>query len=177
MKRILILFLTAALLLSGCALSRSQMKQTATFYYLRPHAQEEDYVLFFSDGAVGSEDRDISGHGDDLDYVLALYMQGPKDSDLQFPFPVGSKILETRLENGKLTVVMNAISSRFNEMDVTVSCACIAKTCMGLAELTEVTVESYAPDGRVLFSRTYTNDTLILEDTHTLPPESTEDTQ
>ena len=176
MKRMRCLFLIFVLLLSGCASGGNQKKEPVTFYYLRQHAAEEDYDLFFSSGAVGAENRDISGHRDDLNYLLSLYMQGPMDGDLLFPFPVGSKVVEIRRDGDKVTIVMNAISSRFNEMDVTVSCACIAKTCMGLVDAAEVTVESYAPDNRVLFSRTFTNDNLILEDTCTLPPESTENT-
>lgn len=175
MKRILSLLLITALLLSGCALSSSQANEPVLFYYLRQHNQQEDYDLFFSEGAIGAEEREISGHRDDLNYLLALYMQGPKNSTLLFPFPVGSKIVETRMEGSRLTIVMNAISSRFNEMDVTISCACIAKTCMELADVTAVTVESHGPDDRVLFSRTFTNENLILEDTATLPPETADD--
>lgn len=174
MKRILTFLLLTALLLSGCASGQDRSNEPVTFYYLRQYDGQDGYGLFFSDGAIGAEERDISGHRNDLNYLLTLYMQGPTDSNLQFPFPVGSKILETRLEAGKLTVVMNPISSRFNEMDVTVSCACIAKTCMGLADVTEVTVEAYSPNGSVLFSRTFTDENLILEDTGSLPSEPTE---
>ena len=176
MKRCISLLLTAILLLSGCAANVNQGKEPVTFYYLRQHAQEEDYELFFSEGAIGAEKREVAGHRDDLNYLLALYMQGPTDSDLQFPFPVGSKIMDIHRNGDSVTIVMNTISSRFNEMDVTVSCACIAKTCMELTDAAEVTVEAYAPDNRVLFSRTFTNENLILEDTYTLPPESTENT-
>lgn len=175
MKRLICLLLTAVTLLSGCALGQERLKEPVTFYYLRQHGTQEENDLFFFEGAIGAEVREVSGHRDDLNYLLALYMQGPKDSNLQFPFPVGSKIVETRMEGSRLTIVMNAISSRFNEMDVTISCACIAKTCMGLADVTAVTVESHGPDDRVLFSRTFTNENLILEDTATLPPETADD--
>ena len=171
MKHILSLLLVTVLMLSGCALS-SQATEPVTFYYLRQHTQEEEYHLFFSEGAIGAEEREVTGYRNDLDYLLALYMRGPVDSSLRFPFPVGSKIIGTHLEDRKLTVAMNAISSRFNEMDVTVSCACIAKTCMELADVTEVIVESQTPDGQVLFSRSFTNDNLILTETSTLPSES-----
>ena len=176
MKRFFSLLLIFILLLSGCAFNANQEKEPVSFYYLRQHAQDEDYDLFFSSGAIGAEERDISGHRDDLNYLLTLYMQGPMDSKLAFPFPLGSKVLDIRTDGNSVTIVMNAISSRFNEMDVTVSCACIAKTCMELVDAAVVTVESHAPNDRVLFSRTFTNENLILEDTCTLPPESTEDT-
>ena len=173
MKRLISLLLLVSALLSGCSFSREQMKEPVTFYYLRNYSATDNDQFFF-EGAIGSEIREAAGHRDDLSYLLALYLQGPNDSQLKRPFPVGSKILETTLEDGNLLIVMNSVSSRFREMDVTVSCACIAKTCMGLADVDTVTVESYSPDGRVLFSRTFTRDNLVLEDTQTLPPESSE---
>jgi len=169
--------LIAAMVLSGCAFGRERLKEPVTFYYLRQHSQQEAYDLFFSEGAIGSELREASGHRKELAYLLALYMQGPKDSQLQLPFPIGSKIVQTHMEDGKLTIVMNSISSRFNEMDVTVSCACLAKTCMVLVDVDSVTVESHTADSRVLFSRTFTKDNLILEDSYSLPVESSEDTK
>ncbi len=174
MKRILCLILITLTLLSGCSFGREQLKEPVTFYYLRQYDTQETYDSFFSEGAIGEELREASGHRDDLQYLLALYMQGPNDRQLLRPFPVGSKILTSSMEDGNLVIVMNTVSSRFSEIDVTVSCACIAKTCMELVDADTVTVESYSPDGNVLFSRTFTTDNLILEDTHTLPVESSE---
>ena len=177
MKRMICLILIAAMSLTGCAFGRNRMKEPVTFYYLQQREDQESTDRFFFDGAIGSEVREAAGHRDDLNYLLTLYMQGPTDDQLRFPFPIGSKIMEIRTEDGNLTIVMNAISSRFNEMNVTISCACIAKTCMELADVESVTVVSYSLDNRVLFSRTFTNDNLILEDTYTLPSESPEETE
>ena len=174
MKRVLCYILLASMLLSGCSLGREQMHEPVTFYYLRSYSAAENNDPFFFEGAIGSEVREAAGHRNDLPYLLALYLQGPNDSQLKRPFPVGSKILETTLEDGTLLIVMNSVSSRFREMDVTVSCACIAKTCLGLTDADTVTVESYGPDGHVLFSRTFTHDNLILEDSRALPTESSE---
>ena len=177
MKRIACLLLVATMLFTGCALGGEQIKEPVTFYYLRQHNQQEVYDLFFFEGAIGSEEREASGHRHDLQYILALYMQGPKDGQLLSPVPAGSKITKTHLENKKLTIIMNAIPSQASEMDVTISCACIAKTCMGLLDLDSVTVESYTADNQVLTSRTFTNDNLVLEDTAPLPIDSTEETK
>lgn len=175
MKRILCLVLIAIMVLSGCAFAREQMKEPVTFYYLRQHSQQEVYDLFFFEGAIGSELREASGHRHDLQYLLALYMQGPKDGQLLPPFPAGSKILESRLENRDLTIIMNSIPSQANEIEITISYACIAKTCMGLLELDSVTVESHTADGQVLSSRTFTNDNLVLEDNESPPTDSSEE--
>lgn len=177
MKRLLCVILLLTLVLSGCSLGLEQTKEPVIFYYMRQHTGEDAYDAFFSEGVIGQEIREASGHRSDLQYLLALYMQGPNDPDLQFPFPVGSKVMETRIEDGKLIIVMNAISSRFDELDVTVSCACIAKTCMELVDVEEVTVMSCAPGNQILFTRTFTPDNLILADTHTLPAEPAEETE
>ncbi len=174
MKRVLCLILMASLLLCGCSFGREQMKEPVTFYYPRNYGVPENHDPFFFEGAIGSEIREAAGHRNDLQYLLALYLQGPNDDQLKRPFPIGSKILEISVEDGNLLIVMNSVSSRFREMDVTVSCACMAKTCLVLADVDTVTVESYGPDNRVLFSRTFTKDNLILEDTHALPTESSE---
>ena len=173
MKRLIALLLLALTLFSGCSFSREQMQEPVTFYYLRNYGVADNDQFFF-EGAIGSEVREAAGHRDDLSYLLALYLQGPHDSQLKRPFPVGSKILKTTLEDGTLLIVMNSVSSRFREMDVTISCACIARTCLGLVDANTVTVESHGPDGRILFSRTFTIDNLILEDTQALPAESSE---
>ena len=177
MKRILCLMLIAVMALSGCAFGREQMQEPVTFYYLRQYNTQETVDPVFFEGAIGSEVWEAAGHRDDLRYLLSLYMQGPSGTQLQRPFPVGSKILDVTTEGSVLTIVMNAVSSRFNEMDVTVSCACIAKTCMALADVDTVTVMAYGPNNSVLFTRTFTKDNLILEDTLELPTESTEATE
>ena len=171
MKRIVCLMLIAIMLLPGCAFGGEQTKEPVTFYYLRQYNTQDNVDTFFFDGAMGSEIWEAAGHRDDLRYLLALYMQGPSSPQLQRPFPVGSKILDISTEERELRIVMNPVSSRFNELDVTVSCACIAKTCMGLVDVDSVTVMAYGPNGTLLFSRTFTKDNLILDDTLELPTE------
>lgn len=174
MKRVLCIILVLALFLPGCALGQERMKEPVTFYFLRQHTSVDDYDVFFSEGAVGSEIREAAGHREDLNYLLTLYLQGPLDSNLKAIFPLGSKVMDTKLENGKLTIIMNALSFRSNEMEQTISCACLAKTCMELTGAEVVTIESFAPDNHVLVSRTFTAENLLFTDTSTLPVESTE---
>ena len=174
MKRLIVLLLAVLMLLCGCSFSREQMKAPVTFYYLRNYGVSENKDPYFFEGAIGSEIREAAGHQEDLPYLLALYLQGPNDSQLKRPFPLGSRILSITQEDEELLIVMNSVSSRFREMDVTISCACIAKTCLGLVDVNSVTVESHGPDGRILFSRTFTDENLILEDNQELPVETSE---
>lgn len=174
MKRLICLILIPVLFLSGCGFGRNRMKESVSFYYLREHSGSDDYDVFFTEGAIGAETREAAGHRNDLNYLLALYLQGPMDAQFESPFPVGSKIVDIRNENGELTIVMNTIASRFNDMELTIACACLAKTCMGLTDADVVTVEAYGPNKKVLFSRSFTEDSLVLEDVY---PQATEETQ
>lgn len=177
MKRTLSLILILALCLSGCAFGQDRQKEPVTFYYLREHSDSDDYDVFFTDGAIGTETREASGHRQDLNYLLAMYLQGPMDPDLESPFPIGSQVMDIRTDNGELTVTLNTIASRLNDMELTIACACLAKTCMVLTDAETVTIVSYGPDESILFIRTFNSDNLILEDQYTQSAETTAETQ
>lgn len=177
MKRVMSLILILALCLSGCAFGQERLKESVTFYYLRQHSETDDYEVFFTEGAIGTETREASGHRDDLNYLLAMYLQGPMDSGLESPFPNGSKVMDIQSENGVLTVTLNTIASRLNDMELTIACACLAKTCMALTDAETVTVETFGPDGSILFSRSFSDENLILDDLYTQSAETTAETQ
>ena len=177
MKRFFSLSLILALLLSGCAFGREQFIEPVTFYYLKAHSDRESYAAFFGEGAIGSELREASGHRYDLNYLAALYLRGPTDPQLTPSFPSGSQVLEIGFERGTLHITMNTIPSQLNDMDLSVACACLSKTFMELTKVDTVLVDAYNPEGKLLFSRTFTSGNLILEDTSATIPESTENTQ
>ncbi len=164
MKRLTLSILILSLLISGCAFGGDGLKEPVTFYYLRDHSTPEGYDAFFTEGAIGSENREAAGHRQDLTYLLKLYLQGPLDSDLKSPFPVASKITDIQQKDRTLTVTMNAVPSRYNDMDLTISCACLARTCMGLVDVDTVTIQAFTTDGKTLFTRSFTHDDLIAED-------------
>ena len=177
MKRFISFLLILALLLSGCAFAGEQFIEPVTFYYLKNHSDRESYDAFFGEGAIGSELREASGHRYDLNYLAALYLRGPTDPQLISSFPAGSKVLEIGFERSTLHITMNTIPSQLNDMDLSVACACLSKTFMELTKVDTVLVASYNADGKLLFSRTFTAENLILEDTSATIPESTENTQ
>jgi hypothetical protein len=177
MKRLFSLLLILSFILSGCSLGREPFIEPVTFYYLKDHSGKENYDAFFVEGAIGSEIRESSGHRYDLNYLAALYLQGPTDQQLRSPFPAGSKVLDIQLDDGILHITMNTISSRFNDMDLTIGCACLSRTFMELTQVETVHVASYSSEQKLLFSRTFTADNMILEDLYTPIPETTEATQ
>ena len=75
MKRFFYLFLCLCLFLPGC--SGELMKNPVTFYYPR-----REYQYGAEDGVISSEQREASGHADDLHYLLSLYLIGPSRAGL-----------------------------------------------------------------------------------------------
>ena len=174
MRKVICFLLVLALYLSGCALGMDRWKEPVTFYYLREHSDADNSNVFFSKGAIGSEIREGAGHRNDLQYLITIYLQGPMDTQLKSLFPAGSQITDISVHERALTISLNAVLSQLNDMELTVAGACLAKTCMGLADVDTVHIEAHALDGKLLFTRSFTADNLLLEDTNPQPTESTQ---
>ena len=174
MKRWISLILVAILCFSGCSQGNNPNQNTVNFYYLRSYPNSGTYDSFFSSGVIGSESREVPTDRQDLRYVLALYLQGPSDPELASPFPIGCKVLEFYEDEGCLTLILSRMITSKNDMDLTLACACLAKTCLELTDAETIQVESHNLDGKVLFTRVFTRDNVLLIDDYTQPPEATE---
>ena len=53
---------------------------------------------------ISSEQREASGHADDLHYLLSLYLIGPSSDELVSPLPWGTRLLGVSRENGTVTL-------------------------------------------------------------------------
>ena len=177
MKRFLSILLIVLLCLSGCSIGHEQFKDPVTFYYLRDYSDLDNRDAFFSEGALGSELREASGHRNDLNYLVSIYLQGPLDGNLRSPFPVGCRPMDIRQDDGILYLVLSPAITGLGEMELTVACACLAKTCMELVTVDAVQIEGSTPDGSATVSRIFTADSLILADSFSPPTESTEEPQ
>ena len=76
MKRWIAAFLSC-LLLSGCGNLTGGLHDTVTFYYVR-----SDYQADMS-SPIGTEQRDATGHRNDLRYFLAMYLIPVVSSSVQ----------------------------------------------------------------------------------------------
>lgn len=168
MKKTACLLLAAVLLLSlwGCSFSGSG-KEPIEFYYLR-----STFVYGAEDGVITSETRESSGHGGDLQYLLSLYLRGPLDEKLVSPFP-DCRIVEIRRDSKALRLTFDAAFAQLEDIDLTLACACLAKTCFGLSDAHQIKIDAEAPDGNSAFSITLNRDSLILED-NAISPQQTE---
>lgn len=176
MKRVLALLLVA-MILAGCSVSGTRMKEPVTFYYLRTHTGSNTYDDFFSEGIIGSETREASDHRGNLSYLLTVYFRGPLNPELTSPFPMGCRILEIKQEDRDLTILLSPILAESSDLDITIACACLAKTCMELTNADTVQIESWNLEDKLLFSRTFTQDNLFLNDDYPQNAENTEITQ
>ena len=141
LKKFLIILccvLAAALLIA--VLGRTdQGKNTVTFYYVR-----SQYAYGTEDGVIGSEQRDITGHENDLDYLLALYLEGPLDSGLRSPFPGKSatRILSQQRRGDALQIQLTDMTKVMSDSEFTLACACLTRTCLGMTKVLAVQITS-----------------------------------
>lgn len=136
MKRSLALSLLICFLLSGCFFSPGKSTDEVSFYYVRSAYQEDMTTL------VASEYRDVSGHEDDLNYILALYLIGPAEEDLVSPFPANTELLSTKQTDKNITIKLSDTEKSMNEPQFALSCACLSMTCLDLTEAKSVTIIS-----------------------------------
>lgn len=163
MKRIVSLTVLLCLLLSGCSLSGELIKEPVTFYYVRA-----EYPFTAKDSILDSEQREASGHRDDLTYLLALYLIGPTNEELISPIPKGTRIYSAEVREDTVYLNMSNTDSTLTDSGFSIACACLSLTCIDLTGAQYVTITSGER------SITMSADTLMLYD---IPTETTEVTQ
>ena len=136
MKRIISLFLILCLLvpLAGCGRNASQFP--VTFYYRRT---ETAYGT--ADGIIAPELRDIRSEGH-LASVLSVYLDGPISKDLESPFPRDTESLYWSLQQNTLRITMNEAFADMGGVELTIACACLAKTIFGISEVEQIQIQA-----------------------------------
>lgn len=136
MKRLFSLILILSFFLSGCQALGGRIKEPVDFYYIRSDYQEDLSTAFVR------EQREASGHLDDLSYLMALYLMGPVDESLRSPIPAGTRIFveENNAYNVKLT--LSDTEKSMTDAEFSIACACLSLTCLELTDTKEVTVTS-----------------------------------
>ncbi|MBR3973269.1 MAG: GerMN domain-containing protein [Oscillospiraceae bacterium] len=161
MKKTVSFLLIAMMLFSlgACTLQGSDIIEPVEFYY-----QRTEYSYGGADGVIAPEIREASGHAGDLPYLLALYLRGPLDSSLKAPFPTDSKILSFYLDGKTLSVTLDSTFASLQNMELTLACACFARTCFSLADVAQVQITALTPDDTPSLDITISADSLLLED-------------
>lgn len=162
MKRVLILVMIIAVMASLAACAGAD--DTVYFYYT------PSQISYGSDrDMIVGEARSSLSRDDDLSYLLSFYFQGPLDQELELPVPIGAQVLSIRRNGDTLTLVMSQEFSQLKDLDLTLACSCIAKTCFGLTDATYVSIITETENP---LKFTVSRDGLTLTD-ETRPKEST----
>lgn len=163
--RKLICFLLAGLLalsMTGC--TNGSTDSEVPFYYPRA---EFDHGT--PDGVMATEIREVSGHDQELRYLMALYLQGPTDPELRIPFPDGTVLVELLQEDGTVTVTLSSGITRLEDIDLTVACACLAETCFANSDAQQVNIQSLVSTNGLSVDVTFTRGNLLLPGYEILP--------
>ena len=140
-------------LLAGCTLPKHPGNKVA-FYYSRT-----EYAYGSDDAVIVPEQRDISGHEGELNYILSLYLMGPLDENLTCIFPATTRLVGISQEDGNLNVHLTPIAKSLSEGEFSLACSCLTITCMELTDCSQVTV--VCGDKSVTLSRA---DLLLFDD-------------
>lgn len=160
MKRILSgLLAVFLLLLCGCGRFRSTAKDEVTFYYPRT-----EFQYGTAEGVIAPESRDMTGHLEDTDYLLRMYLMGPLDKSLSSAFPGGTWLISWEETPEAIRLTLTEAGGEMPEIQFTLACACISKTCMEIRGVEQVTVE------RGSQSKTVAQSELLLLDTNNAQP-------
>lgn len=155
MAKRMIFLLLVFFLLPGCT-ARAQMKEPVRFYYPRL-----EYEYSAPDGVITCEEREASGHKNELPYLLSLYFSGPVDENLTNPFSPDTELLEVRMEGKSLLITLTDSAQSMPDAAFALASACLSTTCFELSDLQYVTVLSGSK------SLTTARDGLVLSDTYT----------
>ena len=121
MKRLIPILLALSLLFTGCA--RTEFREPGTFYYHRT-----DTTFRGDEGVVAPEERELAGVSGNLEAMLRLYCDGPKEPGLENPLPPDAVLLSHTLYNQVLTLRFNAALAQLSGVELTVAAGCLART-------------------------------------------------
>lgn len=136
----LLLSLWLLLLLPACNQQEQQAQSAVNFYYLRSETTYGE-----ADSVIAGEKQDADVLTEDLSDTLSVYLQGPSDITLYSPFPANTALSEAVITDGVLSVTLSGVDfSRQSKLQQTICCACLAKTCLGIWDISAVRINTEA---------------------------------
>ncbi len=136
MIRFAALSLVFCLLLSGCQFLGDRIKEPVTYYYVHASYQEN------LNNVVLSEEREASGHREDLSYLLALYLMGPVSDQLISPIPPGTRIHVNENTGENVTLSLSDMDNTMTDAQFSLACACLTYTCIDITGAKAITINS-----------------------------------
>ena len=162
MKRILSIALVVFCLasLTGCGRPPHPADDQIVFYYPRVNINygREDSV-------ISSELRDVQSRADDVSYVIRLYLNGPVSDELYSPFYSDTTLFGAERVEDTLYITLGGKQiNQKSQLQFTVACACLAKTCFSLTDVSEIHINTLIRDNSGMEALVFTKDNLILWD-------------
>lgn len=138
MKRLISLVLLLALVLSlyGCNSDASQKINVPVYFYYCSNP-----ITYNSpDGVICAEIRDAAGYTDNLQELIEFYLKGPVSSEFTSPFPDGADVEQLSLGTTRIQISLNETFTELSGLDLTLACACLAKTIQEAAQVEYVQI-------------------------------------
>lgn len=136
MKRFYCLILCMAILfLTSACFGRSE--SSVSFYYCR-----NDFEYGAEDGVIVAEERSTSGHAEDLEYLLSLYLVGPLEEAFFSPLPSDVRLISADIQNNTVFITLSELPDTMTESGITLAFSCLTLTCLELTEAQQVTIIS-----------------------------------
>lgn len=135
MKRMVLLFLSLAMVLA-CTACAGEKTVQPSFYYLRT----EDTIAYGQEDAlIVPVPQDISPEVD-LEILLQLYLDGPTEEKLRNPIPKGTYLLSIIEHEDSMVIVLSREFSTLDGIQLTLAGACLAATCHDLAGVERIKI-------------------------------------
>lgn len=137
MRKIIAAVLIFVLLLSstGCSLFSGQNQASVVFYY-----EQAEYQYGEQSSVIIGEERDITGHVSDLQYLLSLYMMGPLSDTLQSPFPADMQVLDVKVRMDLVRITVSEELNTLSDIRHSLALACLALTGIELSGRNSVVI-------------------------------------
>ncbi len=82
-----------------------------------------------SQGVLGSEDRDLGSHREDLKYLVTMYLSGPADKSLRNGFPANVKLVSCEIRRQQVRILLSGDLTAC-PLERALVCAGLAKTVL-----------------------------------------------
>lgn len=138
MKKMLCLIL-AILSLTGCAYGSSECQNPIYFYYLCLESSYLPEDLVFYECCIDGKEI-----GSSLSDILEFYLKGPSATEEAVsPFPAGTKLVGVEGTETRLYVTLSSELASLSGVQLTLACACLAKTCFPLCNAKYIRIQAY----------------------------------
>ena len=163
----LLLLLSLCLSLAACGSDEPKLQSPVSFYYPR-----SEVTYGSADSVIGSERREAAGYQNNYIDLLGLYLKGPISPEFKKPMPAGTELLYLSVENGTAIVTLSDHIARITGMELTVACACLAKTVMAITGAEAVDIRAHSQSLGDTGNIMITKDNILLLDDAAIQPEN-----